>query len=131
MKKLFLLLSSMFLLVGCIESVAVIGGGAANGKIVQSSFQSGASYGIKKSTGKSPVGHAINYVKEKNSSKRDKSCSSFDNKKDLETCLMVKKRIILNQAKIKEKKFTNKPSRELTLSLQSSINKKSKIKYLD
>ena len=121
----------MFLLVGCIESMALISGGTANGKIVQSSFQSGASYGIKKSTGKTPIGHAINYVKIKNSSKQDKSCSSFDNKKDLEICLMVKERTISNQGKIKEKKFINKSSKELTSSLQSSINEKSKIKYLD
>ena len=48
MKKIFILLASMFLLVGCIESVAVIGGGATNGKLVQSSLQSAASYGVKK-----------------------------------------------------------------------------------
>ena len=51
MKKLFILLASMFLLVGCVESVALMGGGAVNGKVVQSSFKSGASYGIKKITG--------------------------------------------------------------------------------
>ena len=74
MKKLFLLLSSMFLLVGCIESVAVIGGGAANGNIVQSSFQSGLSYGVKKQTGKSPLEHALAYAGEKNpNNKKEKS----------------------------------------------------------
>mgnify|MGYP006085497949 CR=1 FL=1 len=48
MKKIFILLTSMFLLAGCIESVVVLGGGATNGKIVQSSIQSAASYGMKK-----------------------------------------------------------------------------------
>ena len=38
MKKIFILLISMFLLVGCIESVVVMGGGAANGKLMQSSI---------------------------------------------------------------------------------------------
>ena len=57
--------------------------------------------------------------------------SSFVNKKDSEVCLMVEKRIISKQDELKEKKFFNKPSKKLTLSLQSSINKKSKIKYLD
>tara|TARA_B100000780_G_C21061795_1_gene426797 strand:+ start:200 stop:595 length:396 start_codon:yes stop_codon:yes gene_type:complete len=131
MKKLFFLLTSMFLLAGCIESVAVIGGGAANGKIFQSSIQSGASYAIKKKTGKTPIGHALNYAKSKKHVEKQKSCSSFANKKDLEICLMVKKRIISNQANIKEKESTYRPSKELTSSLQSSINKKSKIKYLD
>jgi hypothetical protein len=59
------------------------------------------------------------------------SCSSFVSKNELEICLMVEKRIISNQAKIKEKKSFNNTSKELTSSLQSSINEKSKIKYLD
>ena len=105
MKKIFILLTSMFLLVGCIESVAVIGGGAANGKIVQTSLQSAASYGIKKKTGRTPVGHVLNYAKSKQLSEKKKSCSFFDNKKDLENCFTENKRIISNQAKIKKKKL--------------------------
>ena len=46
MKRIFILLTSMFLLVGCIESLAVIGG-TTNGKLIQSSLQSGISFGIK------------------------------------------------------------------------------------
>ena len=52
MKKIFILLASMFLLTGCIESMAVLGGGAANGKLVQSSVQQGLSYGVKNKQGK-------------------------------------------------------------------------------
>ena len=131
MKKIFILLTSMFLLVGCIEQIALFGGGAANGKLVQSSINSLASYGIKKNTGKSPLEHAMSYAnKEKTLEKKD-SCSSFVDKKSLEICLMVEKRIISNQAKIKEKESTNKASKDLTITLQSSINKRSKIKYLD
>ena len=50
MKKIFVLLGSMFLFSGCIESIALLGPvtGAANGKVVQSSIQSGINYGIKK-----------------------------------------------------------------------------------
>ena len=121
----------MFLLVGCIESLAVIGGGASNGKLVQSSLQSGLSFGVKKTTGKTPLGHVMNIVTKNKTLKEKKSCSSFDNKKTLEICLMVEKRIISKQAKIEEKKSFNKPSKKLTSSLQSSINKKSQIKYLD
>ena len=131
MKEIFILLASMFLLVGCIESVVVIGGSASNGKLVQSSLQSAASYGVKKTTGKSPIGHGLSYIKKRKALENKNSCSSFVSKNELEICLMVEKRIISNQTKIKEKKSFNNTSKELTSSLQSSINEKSKIKYLD
>ena len=131
MRKIFILLTSMFLLAGCVESVAVIGTGAANGKVVQSSIQSGASYGVKKITGKTPLNHAVSYAKKNTNIEKKNSCSSLANKKDLELCLMVEKKIISKQIKIEEKKSSNKPSKEFTSSLQSSIDKKSKIKYLD
>ena len=131
MKKIFILLTSMFLLVGCIESMALISGGAVNGKLVQSSLQSVASYGVKKTTGKTPFGHAASYINKDKALQEKESCSSFVNKKELEICLMVEKRIILNQAKIKEKEYSNNTLKVATSSLQSSINRKSKIKYLD
>jgi hypothetical protein len=131
MKKILFLLASTFLLTGCIESVVSIGGGLSNGKLTQSSLNSVASYGIKKKTGETPLGHAIKYVKKKPSPKKNKSCSSFVDKQSLEICIMIAKRIISKSTKVKEKESSNKPSKELTLSLQSSIDKKSKIKYLD
>ena len=129
MKKIFILLTLMILLVGCIESVAVIGGGATNGKLVQSSLQSAVSYGVKKSTGKTPLGHTINYIKKNKNLSKKNSCSSFVDRKDIEICLKIEKRIVSKHTKIKE--FSDKPSKEFALSLQSSINEKSKIKYLD
>jgi hypothetical protein len=131
MRKIFILLASMPLLAGCIESVAVIGTGAANGKVVQSSIHSGASYGVKKITGKTPLNHAVSYAKKNTNIEKKNSCSSLANKKHLELCLTVEKKIISKQIKIEEKKSSNKPSKEFTSSLQSSIDKKSKIKYLD
>jgi hypothetical protein len=130
MKKIFILLASMFLLASCVESVAVIGTGAANGKLVQSSINSGISYGIKKQTGKTPLGHALAYAEKKPIEKRE-SCKFFNNKINLDMCLKVKERITSNQAKIKKNKPFYDPSKELTLSLRSSINEKFKIKYLD
>ena len=130
MKKIFILLTSMFLLVGCIESVVVIGGNASNGKLVQSSLNSAASYGVKKTTGKSPFGHGLSYIKKKSLENKN-SCSSFVNKKELGICLIVEKRIISNQVKIKKKESSNSALKRITSSLQSSINEKSKIKYLD
>ena len=131
MKKIFVLLTSMFLLVGCIESIAVLSGGAANGKLVQSSLKSGVSYGIKKQTGKSPLQHALSYSKKNKPQAKKEPCSSFIDKEDLEICLMAKERIISNHAQIKEKKLLDKPLKKLTSYLQSSIDEKSKIKYLD
>jgi len=131
MKKTIILLTSMFLLVSCVESVITIGGGAANGKLTQSSVQSAASYGVKKTTGKTPLSHAVDYIKKNKTLEKKDSCSSFVDKKDMQICLMVEKKIISKQTEIKREVFTNKPSKKFTSSLQSSINKKSKIKYLD
>ena len=50
MKKILLLLSSIFLLNGCAESLALLGPGASNGRFVQSSLNSAISYGVKKQT---------------------------------------------------------------------------------
>tara|TARA_B100001093_G_C26225089_1_gene757748 strand:+ start:205 stop:600 length:396 start_codon:yes stop_codon:yes gene_type:complete len=131
MKKIFVLLGSMFLLVGCVESVAVMGTGAANGKIVQSSFNTGISYGIKAQTGKTPMGHVLSYTKKQNSGEKQDSCSSFANKKNLKICSMVKEKIAVSQKEIKKNKSLFKPSIEITKSLRSSIDKKFQIKYLD
>ena len=131
MKKIFILLGSMFLLVGCVESVAVMSTGAANGKIVQSSINTGISYGIKAQTGKTPVGHALAYSKKKNLKAKQNLCSSFTNKENLDVCLKVKERIVVGQKEIKKNKSSFKPLIEITKSLQSSIDKKFKIKYLD
>ena len=121
----------MFLLAGCIESLAVIGGSAANGNLMQSSIQSGISLGIKKQTGKSPLQHVLNLAGNNERQKKQTKCSSFVKKKELETCLMEEKRITSNKTKIEEKNSLVNSSIETGLSLQSSINKKSKIKYLD
>ena len=72
MKKISVLLASMFLLVGCAESMALLGPltGASNGKILQSSLNSAVSYGVKKQTGKTPMQHALAYAEEKNPNKK-------------------------------------------------------------
>jgi hypothetical protein len=120
MKKIFILLGSMFLLVGCVESFAVMSTGAANGKILQSSINTGISYGIKAETGKTPMGHALAYTKKQNLKVKQDSCSSFTKKQNLDICLLVKERIVASQTVIKKDK-----------SLQSAIDKKFQIKYLD
>ena len=60
MKKIFILLTSMFLLVGCIESIVTLSGGLTNGRVIESSLQSVASYGVKQKTGTTTFRHALN-----------------------------------------------------------------------
>ena len=76
MKKTLPLLTLIFLLNGCAESIALLGSGASNGRIVQSSLNSAISYGVKKQTGKTPIEHAIAYAEEKNPKKKKETCIS-------------------------------------------------------
>ena len=130
MRKILGLLITLFLLNGCAESVALLGTGASNGKIVQSSFNSVISYGVKKQTGKTPLGHAIAYAEEKNPEKKKEPCLSFVEKTNSEICALLKKQLKLTKSKILMKSKENS-IKDLTSSLQLNINKKSKIKHLD
>ena len=130
MKKILGLLITLFLLNGCAESVALLGTGASNGKIFQSSFNSVISYGVKKQTGKTPIGHAIAYAEENNPEKRKEPCLSFVEKTNSEICAIVKKQLNFTKSKIKTI-TRNKSLKDLTSSIQPKIDKKSKIKYLD
>jgi hypothetical protein len=106
MKKIFFLFSLVFLLNGCVESVALLGssvGGASSGKIVQSSLRSTLSYGIKKQTGKTPLGHALAYAEKNNPEKKKETCISFIEKTRSEFCTIAKKKISLTNRVIKEK----------------------------
>ena len=79
MKKILLFLSTIFLLNGCAESLALLGSGASNGRLVQSSLNSAISFGVKKQTGKTPLEHAIAYAEEKNPERKKETCiSSFE-----------------------------------------------------
>ena len=91
MRKILLLLSTIFLLNGCAESLALLGPGASNGRLVQSSLNSAISYGVKKQTGKTPLEHAIAYAEEKNPERKKETCiSSFEITRS-EFCTIVKK----------------------------------------
>ena len=93
MKKTLLLLSTIFLLNGCAESLALLGPGASNGRFVQSSLNSAISFGVKKQTGKTPLEHAIAYAEEKNPERKKETCiSSFEITRS-EFCTIVKKQI--------------------------------------
>ena len=130
MKKILLLLSTIFLLNGCAESLALLGTSTSNGRLVQSSLNSAISYGVKKQTGKTPLEHAIAYAEEKNPEKKKEPCLSFVEKTNSEICALLKKQLKLTKSKILMKSKENS-IKDLTSSLQLNINKKYKIKHLD
>jgi len=106
MKKVFFLLSIVFLLNGCAESIALLGssvGGASSGKMLQSSLNTAISYGVKQQTGKTPLGHALAYAEEKNPEKRQETCISFIERTRSEFCTIVNKQISLTNIAAKEK----------------------------
>ena len=146
---MLLLLSTLFLLNGCAESLALLGPGASNGRFVQSSLNSAISYGVKKQTGKTPLEHAITYAEKINPEKKQDTCISSIEVTRSEFCTIVKKQISLTNTALKKKtseivkkqlkltqskilkKTKKKPSKDLTSSLQTKIDKKYKIKHLD
>ena len=133
MKKVFFLLSSLFLLNGCAESVALLGssvGGASSGKMLQSSLNSAISYGVKKQTGKGPLEHVAAYAEKVNPEKKKEPCLSFVKKTNSEICAIVKKQLSLTKSKLINE-TRDKSLKNLTSSLQPNIDKNSKIKYLD
>ena len=132
MKKTVFLISLLMLLNGCAESIALLGTSASNGKIVQSTFNSAVSYGIKKQTGKTPLEHAIAYAAEKNPEKKQETCISFIEASRSEFCTVAKKQILLSHNIIKDKtseviqKFPKKDKIK-EISLIEKIAKKSVI----
>ena len=133
MKRIFVLLTTMLLLNGCAESVALLGtsaGSASNGKILQSSLNSAISYGIKQQTGKGPIQHVIAYAEKINPEKEKEPCLSFIEKTNSEICAIVKKQLKITKSKIKNE-TTDASLKDLASSLQPSIDKNSQVKYLD
>ena len=130
MGKILGILITLFLLNGCAESVALLGTGASNGRIVQSSLNSAISFGVKKETGKTPLEHAIAYAEEKNPEKKKETCISFIKKTRSEFCTVVKKQLSLTNTAVVEKtaeivkKF---PKKIKETSLIENIAKKSAI----
>ncbi|MDA9073350.1 hypothetical protein N9J69_02555 [Pelagibacteraceae bacterium] len=133
MKKIFYLFSVMFLLNGCVESVALLGstvGGASSGKIVQSSINSVTSYGIKKYTGKTPLGHALAYAEKHNPDKKLETCISFIEKTRSEFCTIVKEQASLTHQIIKKKltSTVKKNSKNMgSVTVKAVINPKNKV----
>ena len=130
MRKILGLLVVLLLLNGCAESVALLGTGASNGRIVQSSLNSAISIGVKKQTGKTPLEHAIAYADEINPEKKKEPCLYFIEKTNSEICAIVKKQLDITKSKIFNTS-KNKSLKDLSSSIQPNIYKRSKIQYLD
>tara|TARA_X000001036_G_scaffold64878_1_gene55546 strand:- start:130 stop:534 length:405 start_codon:yes stop_codon:yes gene_type:complete len=131
------------LLSGCFGSMAFLGpasttaASGASGNVVRGAFTSTVSYGIKKTTGKLPIEHAIAYAEDnayaedKNSNKnKNEPCLSFAEKTNSKICSIVKKQLNTTKSKILESS-RDKVLKDHTSSIQPNIDKKSKIKYLD
>ena len=133
MKKILGFLFGFTLLTGCAESLALLAPtstAVTGGNIAQSALPSAVNYGVTKQTGKSPVEHAMAYAEEMNPQKKKEPCLSFAEITNSEICDIVKKQLKTTKSKIL-KKSKERSIKDLTSSLQSNINKKSKIKYLD
>ena len=127
MTKVFFLLTAIFMLNGCAESVALLGssvGGASSGKILQSSVNSAISYGVKQKTGKTPLGHMLAYAEEKNPEKKRETCVSFIESTKSEFCTIAKKQISLTNTAIKEKTLKVAKKYTKTIKIKDVISKK-------
>ena len=129
MKKILILLSTIFLLNGCAESLALLGTGTSNGKILQSSLNSAVSYGVKKQTGKTPLEHAVAYAESVNPEKKQETCISSIERTRSEFCTVVKKQISLTNTALKKKTsdIVKKYPKEIAVSIQAKIKKTSLI----
>ena len=129
MKKILILLSTIFLLNGCAESLALLGTSTSNGKILQSSLNSAISYGVKKQTGKTPLEHAVAYAESVNPEKKQETCISSIERTRSEFCTVVKKQISLTNTALKKKtsEIVKKYPKEIAVSIQAKIKKTSLI----
>ena len=137
MKKIFILLTSITLLTGCAETIALLGPASSlvgGGNVVHSSISSAASYGIKKTTGKSPMQHAMAYAEEKNPNNKTERCTTFVKETESVACYIAKKQIS-NVKKAASKKIkhvinlsTSKITKKIKKEKELHLQKKTKTK---
>ena len=129
MKKILILLSTIFLLNGCAESLALLGTSTSNGKILQSSLNSAISYGVKKQTGKTPLEHAVAYAESVNPEKKQETCISSIERTRSEFCTVVKKQISLTNTALKKKtsEIVKKYPKEIADTIKTKMKKTSLI----
>ena len=137
MKKLSILVFTFLFLTGCYQSMALLGPatGAANGKVIQSSLQTAASYGIKKQTGKSPFEHVLAYKEQsdlencRRENNQTKKCLNLNEKLLSAQSLVEQKDQIITEIKTESKEVIQekaKSARELAIYVQAAIIEKIK-----
>ena len=132
MRRLFVLLTSLLLLSGCAESLALLGPASTSvtgGNLAQSAFSSSLSYGVKKQTGKTPLEHAVAYAERVNPEKKQETCISSVERTRSKFCTVVKKQISLTNTAIKKKtsEIVKKYPKEIAVSIKAKIKKTSLI----
>ena len=132
MRKILRLLVVLLFSYGCAESVALLGTGASNGRIVQSSLNSAISIGVKKQTGKTPLEHAVAYAERINPEKKQETCISSIERTRSEFCTIVKKQISLTSTALKEKTsvIVKKYPKEISVSIQAKVKESSLIESI-
>jgi len=113
LKKVLISMMLTMFLTNCAETVAFLGpasSAAGGGNVVRSTFTSAVDYGIKKSTGKSSLEHAIGLAEKHNPERKKVKCVNFLEVTESEVCSVLKKRVS---------------------ELKSQIYESSKIKILD
>ena len=132
MKRTLISLLLLILLNGCAESIALLGTGASNGKIVQSSLNSAISYGLKTHTGKTPLEHAIAYAEKKNPGKKKDTCISSIERTRSEFCNIAKKQISSTTVALKKKtsKIIKNYPKEIAKSLITTAKETSLIENI-
>ena len=86
---------TMFL-TSCAETMAFLGPAstaAGGGNVLRSSLTSAVDYGIKKSTGKSSLEHAIGLAEKHNPGREKVKCVNFLEITENEVCSILKKRV--------------------------------------
>ena len=113
MKKILISITLTMFLTSCAETMAFLGPAstaAGGGNVVRSSLTSAIDYGIKKSTGKSSLEHAVSFAEKHNPDRKKVKCVNFLEASESELCSIIQKRVT---------------------ELKNQINKGSKIKTLD
>ena len=96
MKKVLISFVLVTLLTGCAETMALIGPastGLGSGNLARTTLTSAVDFGIKKSTGKSSIQHALNFAEKQNPERKKIKCVSFLESTDIEVCKILKNRV--------------------------------------
>ena len=106
MRKIYISLFLAIFVTGCAETVAFqwpASTAAGGGNFARSTFTTALDYGIKKSTGKSSIEHAISYAEKHNPDRKKVKCVQFLEATESEVCSILRKRM----SQLREKIDTN------------------------